>query len=51
MIDVAVLSDKQKFKLQQLLEMNKPMSYGIIEISIGHDPLAHVRSLISQSHS
>jgi hypothetical protein len=38
MIDVATLSDLQKQKLQRILEINKPITYGIISVSIGHDP-------------
>jgi uncharacterized protein len=37
MIDIATLSDLQKQKLQRILEINKPITYGIISVSIGHD--------------
>jgi hypothetical protein len=36
MIDIATLS-LQKQKLQRILEINKPITYGIISVSIGHD--------------
>jgi hypothetical protein len=38
MIDIATLSDLQKQKLQRILEINKPITYGIISVSIGHMP-------------
>jgi hypothetical protein len=30
------------------IEINKPISYGIIAVSIGHDPMKHLRSLLNQ---
>lgn len=49
MIDVATLSDLQKQKLQRILEINKPITYGIISVSIGHDPMQHLRSLLTHT--
>jgi hypothetical protein len=40
MIDVATLSEAQKGKLQRILEINTPLSYGILEVALGRTRVA-----------
>jgi hypothetical protein len=47
MIDISDLSDLQKHSKKDI-EINKPISYGIIAVSIGHDPMKQLRSLFHQ---
>lgn len=36
MINVSQLSDVQKAKLQRVLEINKPMTYGMLAVALGY---------------
>jgi hypothetical protein len=47
MIDVGALSYVQKRKLQIILEREESVSYGTLVVSIGYDPMARLRALVS----
>ena len=50
MIEIAMLTDAQKYKLQKILEMNQAMTCQMIEIAIGNDAMAKLRSLLSHGN-